>query len=805
MKLPCYCFIYLNMKSHNTFKRFLGLALTLSLIITQSASALAQPNQGYEDVVRTNFNPEENPFSDTNINSIAGIAAAELYYRGVIGGFPDGEFKGRQLVNRAEAAKFLLLAANIPLSSSVTSNQFRDVIPTEWYGKYVITAAENNIIKGYSDNTFRPAKSVLTAEFLKMISLSFDLETNLPFDYQDVSQFPGAWFWDYAGAAQKYELFPHRQTALRPDSELTRNEVAVAMYQLLKNKNIDVSSIIINTPNTSNSNTPQNSNTNVNSSSSNSSTNTAQVKYTISYKPLTSTTLENGKREVIRFQLSAKTDMTLNEVFIQMKPSGNINWSSFELQESGGRSLSSVRSSSKNRILLPLSNNIFFKANQFREFVVYANISGYDQNAQLIGQVVELSINGKSYGDYLPYSSDLIKAVQTTAPNNSSSSSGSQNQSTNNNSSSSNTSSASNNANSTNSSSSSNNTNNSNTSSVITPSVTIVDQSQTRSQYIAQNSAETAATYVLTFKITTANAGATLKKLTIPAATSNGRSLSSMISTIDLQINGVTLSRAIPDTRTVTFDGLNIPINLNDNQVFSLLAKPRRVITGGAINGDRFKFFIPENMLQVASGSLITTTNGTIINPSTPSFYTAHEFSIQGAAVSFESGGAIDSDLLNTGRQQFLKFRMSKTGVGTAEIGDGLPSSHIQFEINKTSKTQLSFCEIVDSLNQSLASSSTFTSDSEGRNSAPSLASTSTGFVTFTSNHFFPGKRIEGGAGNSYTLYCTVNAPVSSSDLIQISLTNNVNIGVMDNEVFMMNENNFFLGLPITGTPRVAP
>ena len=98
-----------------------------------------------------------------------------------------------------------------------------------------MTAAEKGIINGHPDGSFKPADTVNTAEFLKMITLNFDLETYLPHSYSDAPD--DAWFAMYAGIAQKYNLFPDRNTAkLEPTRTLTRKEVAIAIYQYLFRK-----------------------------------------------------------------------------------------------------------------------------------------------------------------------------------------------------------------------------------------------------------------------------------------------------------------------------------------------------------------------------------------------------------------------------------------------------------------------------------------------------------------------------------------------------------------------------------------
>jgi hypothetical protein len=192
------------------------------------------PPAGYEDEVITKIDQFKNPFPDTDMLTLEGQAAAELYRRAIIGGYPDGEFKGFRLVNRAEAAKFLLLSKFESVDEIQNNGQFPDVLEGEWYVKYVVTAAIKNIINGYPDGYFRPANPVNTAEFLKMLTLTFGLEENLPYDYEDVSDTD--WFAKYAGVAQKYDLFPERTTYLNPGTKLTRDDVAVAIYQYLSNR-----------------------------------------------------------------------------------------------------------------------------------------------------------------------------------------------------------------------------------------------------------------------------------------------------------------------------------------------------------------------------------------------------------------------------------------------------------------------------------------------------------------------------------------------------------------------------------------
>lgn len=175
-----------------------------------------------------------NPFPDTELSGTGGKAALELYRRGVISGFPDGEFKGDKPVNRAEAAKFILLACAKSTDGSGALH-LRDIEANAWYTPFVKAAAEQGIINGYPDSTFKPGNTVNRAEFLKMLTLGCNLPQNLPSSYTDVSS--SDWFAPYAGAAAAYNLYLDDGSGdLHPGDLQTRRETAIAIYQFLKNR-----------------------------------------------------------------------------------------------------------------------------------------------------------------------------------------------------------------------------------------------------------------------------------------------------------------------------------------------------------------------------------------------------------------------------------------------------------------------------------------------------------------------------------------------------------------------------------------
>lgn len=101
-------------------------------------------------------------------------------------------------------------------------------------------AIDNGIISGYEDHTFRAGNTINTAEFLKMLSKTFNLADNLPHSYVDVDA--SAWYAPLAGIASVYQLFPERESNLEPGRNLTRTEVAIALYNYFKHRNASTAS-----------------------------------------------------------------------------------------------------------------------------------------------------------------------------------------------------------------------------------------------------------------------------------------------------------------------------------------------------------------------------------------------------------------------------------------------------------------------------------------------------------------------------------------------------------------------------------
>ena len=91
----------------------------------------------------------------------------ELKEREAISGYPDGTYRPKGLINRAEFLKIVFKAQGGP--SPVQGACFSDVPEDAWYAPFVCAASRRSIVNGYPDGSFRPERTINIAEALKII------------------------------------------------------------------------------------------------------------------------------------------------------------------------------------------------------------------------------------------------------------------------------------------------------------------------------------------------------------------------------------------------------------------------------------------------------------------------------------------------------------------------------------------------------------------------------------------------------------------------------------------------------------
>ena len=179
-------------------------------------------------------------FSDVPQNNPAFEAITYLQEKGVVQGYEDGTFRPNQLVNRAEAMKFIIAPLASPEALAVyTTSGYNDIPDEAWFLPYIEYGRERGVIDGPDKKpAFNGGQPVIKVEFLKMILLAQGLnpesyaEIRLPLS-DDVPS-PDDWFYPYLRFALATSMTQiSQQGTLNPAAQLTRADTAQLLYRLL--------------------------------------------------------------------------------------------------------------------------------------------------------------------------------------------------------------------------------------------------------------------------------------------------------------------------------------------------------------------------------------------------------------------------------------------------------------------------------------------------------------------------------------------------------------------------------------------
>jgi len=92
---------------------------------------------------------------------------------GLIEGYPNSIFKPEKGITRAELTSLLLRSANVNqmrINEARLQKRFKDIKEDIWYAPYVNIGAEDGLVLGYSDQTFKPNKILSRAEAITIMA-----------------------------------------------------------------------------------------------------------------------------------------------------------------------------------------------------------------------------------------------------------------------------------------------------------------------------------------------------------------------------------------------------------------------------------------------------------------------------------------------------------------------------------------------------------------------------------------------------------------------------------------------------------
>ena len=161
----------------------------------------------------------------------------EDHYAYIIGYSEDGTVRPNANITRAEVATifFRLLTDSARDQFWMTSNNFSDVLPNDWYNNAVSTMVNMGIIQGYEDGTFRPNANITRAEFAaiaaRFMASGYGVEDDL---FTDIANH---WARESINdAAMAGWINGYEDGTFRPDAAITRAEAVTLVNNVLQRK-----------------------------------------------------------------------------------------------------------------------------------------------------------------------------------------------------------------------------------------------------------------------------------------------------------------------------------------------------------------------------------------------------------------------------------------------------------------------------------------------------------------------------------------------------------------------------------------
>lgn len=173
-------------------------------------------------------------FSDVPSSYMYAAEIDALAAKGIIKGNPDNSYKPEKTINRAELLT-LLYRATGKNPGKPSKACFKDSGTGEWFSPVVCDAAKNKYVGGYPDGNFRPGQDVNRVEALKMIHTVFGFSLRTGFDVPFTDLPADAWYTPYVISGVEREIIPLNppSTKYYPDRALTKGEAAAYVFNAL--------------------------------------------------------------------------------------------------------------------------------------------------------------------------------------------------------------------------------------------------------------------------------------------------------------------------------------------------------------------------------------------------------------------------------------------------------------------------------------------------------------------------------------------------------------------------------------------
>jgi uncharacterized protein YkwD len=169
-------------------------------------------------------------FSDVLVGNVHAPAILRMADEGVISGYDDGTFRPSASVSRAQLATLLVRQLELTLDGEATS--FSDLGADHPHADNVAIAASHGLVGGYDDGTFRPGRALTRAQAATMLVRAFEVASAAGgHDFSDVDAanvHGGA----IAAAAEHGMVGGYDDGTFRPGQALTRAQIATILDRL---------------------------------------------------------------------------------------------------------------------------------------------------------------------------------------------------------------------------------------------------------------------------------------------------------------------------------------------------------------------------------------------------------------------------------------------------------------------------------------------------------------------------------------------------------------------------------------------
>jgi len=201
-----------------------------------------KPSEGEENKGEETIKPEDKPvtpapsYGDVSKNDWYYDYVTELTEKEIVSGDGTGNFAPNSNVTREQFLKMLIIAANVETNEA--ENTFDDVADNAWYKEYVLTAKAMGIVNGVSNTKFGIGSNITRQDMAVMISRIIE-KLGIKLEEEDTAKFvDDAKVAEYAKESVTFMksigLIEGYNNEFRPTDTLTRAESAKVISGLLE-------------------------------------------------------------------------------------------------------------------------------------------------------------------------------------------------------------------------------------------------------------------------------------------------------------------------------------------------------------------------------------------------------------------------------------------------------------------------------------------------------------------------------------------------------------------------------------------